>query len=258
MLLWDIGCGSRVTCWRRRDPQPAPGAGGGGASLPVAPGRSGKLRLPGWTAVGETEALHRVVEAGFFGAAQAIYNMLNPSAGAALPLGHSAQDYRQLLQRMQEARMGAVGIRVLAGGALSGSAKRHPVASLPPEPIGSGNTYGDDLSCASRLLPLVDEGFAASLPEAAIRFVIGHPAMATVLVGMAGVEEFEAALEAVLKGPLPPEAFQRLAELTASFSGESQQAGENGFRRCLLLVHDIHLAGQRLLLASLQCILPIA
>jgi L-galactose dehydrogenase/L-glyceraldehyde 3-phosphate reductase len=30
-----------------------------------------------------------------------------------------------------------VGIRVLAGGALSGSTERHPIASPPPEPIGS-------------------------------------------------------------------------------------------------------------------------
>ncbi|MFC4166900.1 aldo/keto reductase [Teichococcus aestuarii] len=183
---------------------------------------AGKLRLPGWTAVGETEALHQVVDAGFFGGAQVIYNMLNPSAGTALPTGHPAQDYRQLLNRMQEKRMGAVGIRVLAGGALSGSAQRHPVASPPPEPMGSGQTYEDDLGQASRLLPLVAEGFAASLPEAAIRFAIGHPAVGTVLVGMASVEEFEAALEVVLKGPLPPAALQRLAELTAGFSGESR------------------------------------
>ena len=183
---------------------------------------AGKLRLPAWTAVGETEALHRVVDAGFFGGAQVIYNMLNPSAGAALPAGYPAQDYGRLLERMQEARMGAVGIRVLAGGALSGSTQRHPVASPPPEPMGSGQSYEDDMRRGAHLMPLVAEGFAASLPEAAIRFAIGHPAMGTVLVGMASVEEFDAALEAVLKGPLPPEALQRLAELTADFSGESR------------------------------------
>ncbi|MBO1077206.1 aldo/keto reductase [Roseomonas marmotae] len=183
---------------------------------------AGKLRLPGWTAVGETEALHQIIDTGVFGGAQVVYNMLNPSAGAALPAGYPAQDYGRLLDRMREARLGAVGIRVLAGGALSGSAQRHPVASPPPAPMGSGQSYEEDLRRASRLMPLVTEGFAASLPEAAIRFVIGHPAMGTVLVGMASVEEFEAALEAVLKGPLPPEALQRVAELTAGFSGESR------------------------------------
>jgi L-galactose dehydrogenase/L-glyceraldehyde 3-phosphate reductase len=183
---------------------------------------AGKLRLPGWTAFGETAALHQVIDAGFFVGAQVIYNMLNPSAGIALPAGSPAQDYGQMLERMRAVGMGAVGIRVLAGGALSGSAHRHPVASPPPEPMGSGRSYEDDLGRASRLMPLVAEGFAASLPEAAIRFAIAHPAMGTVLVGMASVAEFEAALAAVLKGPLPPDAIQRIAELTAGSPEESR------------------------------------
>ena len=70
-------------------------------------------------------------------------------------------------------------------------------------------------------MPLVAEGVAAALPEAAIRFAIVHPAMETVLVGMASPDEFEAALAAVLKGPLPAAARQRVAELTAGFSGEN-------------------------------------
>ncbi|MXP63794.1 aldo/keto reductase [Roseomonas sp. M0104] len=181
---------------------------------------AGKLRLPAMTAVGETAALQQVIEAGFFGGAQVIYNMLNPSAGMVLPNNYPAQDYRRLLERMRAARMGAVGIRVLAGGALSGSAHRHPVASPPPAPMGSGTSYDSDLRRASRLTPLVEEGFAASLPEAAIRFATAHPAMGTVLVGMASLEEFEAALAAVLKGPLPAAALQRVAELTAGFSDE--------------------------------------
>ncbi|KAA2213571.1 aldo/keto reductase [Teichococcus oryzae] len=181
---------------------------------------AGKLRLPAFTAVGETAALHQVIDAGFFGGAQVIYNMLNPSAGAALPANYPAQDYGRLLERMRAARMGAVGIRVLAGGALSGSGHRHPVASPAPAPMGSGDSYEADLRRARRLMPLVAEGFADSLPEAAIRFAMSHPAMGTILVGMASVEEFEGALGAVLKGPLPPAALQRLAALTDGFSGE--------------------------------------
>jgi aryl-alcohol dehydrogenase-like predicted oxidoreductase len=71
-------------------------------------------------------------------------------------------------------------------------------------------------------MSLVTEGYAASLTEAAIRFAIANPAMGTILVGMASVDEFEAALVAVMKGPLPAEALQRVAELTAGFSGESR------------------------------------
>ncbi len=46
--------------------------------------------------------------------------------------------------------------------------------------------------------------------------------MGTILVDMASVDEFETALAAVLKGPLPLAALQRVAELTAGFSGESR------------------------------------
>ena len=182
----------------------------------------GKLRLLGLTAVGETAALQQVINAGVFGSAQVTYNMLNPSAGGGLPPDYPAQDYGRLFEHTRRARVGVVGIRVLAGGALSGSAHRHPVASPEPEPIGSALSYKADLSRAARLMPLVTEGFAASLSEAAIRFAIAHPAMGTILVGMASVDEFETALAAVLKGPLPPAALQRVVELTAGFSGESR------------------------------------
>jgi aryl-alcohol dehydrogenase-like predicted oxidoreductase len=183
---------------------------------------AGKLRLLGLTAIGETAALQRVIDSGAFGSAQIVYNMLNPSAGTALPAGYPAQDYGLLLDHARRVRAGVVGIRVLAGGALSGSTDRHPVASPAPEPIGSATSYEADVGRAARLMSLVTEGFAASLPEAAIRFAIAHPGMGTILVGMASVDEFEGALAAVQKGPLPAAALRRAAELTAGFSGETR------------------------------------
>jgi aryl-alcohol dehydrogenase-like predicted oxidoreductase len=111
---------------------------------------------------------------------------------------------------------------VLAGGALSGSADRHPIASPAPEPIGSAMNYDADIDRARRLLPLVKEGFAASLTEAATRFAISHPAMGTILVGMAEPQQFEDALAAVEKGPLPQAALDRLSALQRSFAGEAR------------------------------------
>jgi len=183
---------------------------------------AGKTRFLGITAVGDTEALHQVIDAQAFDSAQVSYNMLNPSAAEPLPAGYPAQDYLRLFDHTVKAGVGVVGIRVLAGGALSGSAARHPIASPPPEPIGSALSYGTDLERARRLAPLVSEGFVGSLPEAATRFAISHPAMGTILVGMATVEEFEAALAAVRKGPLPAAALQRLADLRAGFVGEQR------------------------------------
>jgi aryl-alcohol dehydrogenase-like predicted oxidoreductase len=183
---------------------------------------AGKARFLGITAVGDTEALLRVIDSKKFASAQVSYNMLNSSAGEALPAGYPAQDYNRMFDHTQKAGVGVVGIRVIAGGALSGSDQRHPIASPPPEPIGTASSYDADLARARRLMPLVTEGFAASLPEAAIRFAITHPAMGTILVGMATVDEFESALASVQKGPLPEAALGRLAALRAGFSGESR------------------------------------
>src|SRR3954470_8192273 len=130
--------------------------------------RQGKIRFLGITALGDTAALHQVIDANAFDSAQVVYNMLNPSAGEALPQNYPAQDYGRLLDSTKAAGVGVVGIRVLAGGALSGSAERHPIASPPPEPIGSANTYEGDLQRARRLSPLVQQGHAENLPEAAV------------------------------------------------------------------------------------------
>ena len=183
---------------------------------------AGKTRFLGLTAVGDTAALHQAIDARAFDSAQVVYNMLNPSAATALPANYPAQDYNRLFDHTGMAGVGVIGIRVLAGGALSGSAARHPIASPPPVPIGSAKNYDADVVRASRLMPLVKEGFATSLTEAATRFAISQPAIGTILVGMAAPEQFEDALAAVLKGPLPAAAFDRLTALQQDFAGETR------------------------------------
>ena len=180
----------------------------------------GKIRFLGMTAVGDTAALNQVIDAGAFDSAQVVYNMLNPSAAGPLPQNYPAQDYADMFGHTHAAGVGVVGIRVLAGGALSGSAERHPIAGPAPEPIGSAMRYDADVDRARRLMPLVEEGFAASLTEAATRFALSHPAMGTILVGLATPQQFDDALAAVQKGPLPQAALERLSTLRQAFSGE--------------------------------------
>ena len=184
--------------------------------------QEGKIRFLGITAIGDTAALQEVIDTRAFDSAQIVYNMLNPSAAEALPNNYPAQDYGRLFDHTERAGTGVVGIRVLAGGALSGSEARHPIASPPPEPIGSAMSYDADLFRARRLVPLIEEGFASSLTEAATRFALSHPAMGTILVGMATPQQFEDALAAVEKGPLPEAALERLSTLRQTFSGEAR------------------------------------
>src|ERR1043166_1821612 len=116
--------------------------------------QQGKIRFLGITAVGDTAALHQVIDSRAFDSAQIVCNMLNPSAGEELPPNYPAQDYRRLFDHTKAAGVGVVGIRVLAGGALSGSTERPPIASPAPEPIGSAMSYHADVERARRLWPL--------------------------------------------------------------------------------------------------------
>src|SRR5205814_1153241 len=180
----------------------------------------GKFRFFGITANGETAALNRVIDARRFDTGQASYNLLNPSPGAPVPAGFPAQDYGNLLGHAQAAGMGIINIRVLAGGALSGTEERHPLGSPPPAPIGSGADYHRDVERAQRFAPLVSEGHADSLIEASIRYVIAQPAVSTVLVGYSTMEHLEYAGRSIEKGPLSGAALARVAEIQQSFVGE--------------------------------------
>ena len=182
--------------------------------------QQGKFRFFGITANGETAALNRVIDARAIDTAQASYNLLNPSPGAAVPAGYPAQDYGNLLAHAQAANVGIINIRVLAGGALSGTEERHPLGSPPPAPIGSGADYQRDVERARRFEPLVREGHADSLIEASLRYVIAHPAISTVLVGYSTMDHLEYAARAIEKGPLSAAALARVAEIQRGFAGE--------------------------------------
>ena len=164
----------------------------------------GKVRFLGVTASGETGALHRVIASGAVDTAQVVFNLLNPSGAYAVPVGFPAQDYDRLLVLAREQGVGTIGIRVLAGGALSGRMERHPTAIPSVAPIASGPDYAADVARAGQLQPLVAKGLAGSLVEAALRFAITGDALSTVLIGCSDLSHLEQAVAAVDKGPLPP------------------------------------------------------
>ena len=175
----------------------------------------GKFRYLGITAIGDAAAMHAVVASGRIDSAQVPLNLLNPSPVRGLPAGFPASDYKQLMLRARENGVGVIGIRVLAAGALSGIDGRHPTAMQSVPPIGSSATYAADLGNARRFLPLVQEGHAGSLVEAAMRYAISNDCMSTVLVGFSDLDHLEAAIAAFEKGPLSPAAMARVAQLQA-------------------------------------------
>jgi aryl-alcohol dehydrogenase-like predicted oxidoreductase len=180
--------------------------------------QQGKLRFFGITALGETPALQRVVDARVLDSAQVVVNLLNPSAARPVPAQYPAQNFAGLLSRAEAAGMGTIGIRVLAGGALSGTVERHPIGVERLDPIASGPDYATDVGRARRLAFLVNEGHAADLVEAALRFAIAQKGLTTALVGTSTLAQLEHAIAAVEKGPLPPAAQDRIASTWREFA----------------------------------------
>ena len=182
----------------------------------------GKTRFIGFTAIGETAALHKLIASGAFDGAQVPFNALNPSPAEAIPAAYPAQDYGRILDLAEKHGVGTIGIRVLAGGALSGREERNPLGLAAVEPIGSGATYATDVARARRLEPMLREGHAGSLTELAMRFAVAARKLSTTEIGLANIEELEAAIAAVEKGPLSEAALARLKTLQAGFIGEAR------------------------------------
>lgn len=171
--------------------------------------RQGKTRFWGITALGDTEALHRAVGMGGFHTMQTVYNALNPSGGRRVGPRFPYQDYRQLIDTAVAKGIGVIAIRVLAGGALSGTTDRHPIAMRDVAPLATGRDYAEDAARARRLDFLVAEGHVGSLAEAGVRFAIGKPEISTAMVGTSSLEQLEQAVAAAKRGALPADVAER-------------------------------------------------
>jgi L-galactose dehydrogenase/L-glyceraldehyde 3-phosphate reductase len=174
---------------------------------------AGRTRFIGITALGEPAALHRVIDSGAFDAAQVAYNLLNPSAAFDVPVGFPATDFGRLIPRATNAGMGTIGIRAIAGGALSGTTERNPIGMADVAPIGTSDSYASDAERAQRFAPLLADAGASDLVELALRFAIGPGGPTTVLVGTSTLAQLEHAIAAVEKGPLPAAVLARLPDV---------------------------------------------
>lgn len=178
--------------------------------------QQGKVGFWGVNGLGESGAVHEILTDRIY-TVQSCFNLLNPSAGLPVPQDFPFQDYGQLMQRAGQNQVGVIAIRILAGGALSGSASRHPNAAQNVAPIASGQDFAQDVALAQRFNFLVEEGVVESLVEAAIRFAIGHPQLSTALVGISTLAQLETAVTYANRGPLPAAILERLPGVWAGF-----------------------------------------
>src|SRR5581483_6320970 len=185
---------------------------------PLAEGRralrdAGLTRFVGFTGLGDTAALKRVVSEAGFDTVQTYFNVINPSAGYPGSPDGIAQDFDGLIDHAAAAGMGVLAIRVMAAGALAASPTRHPVAGDPGSVLAVGTEYGRDLARAERLRPLVAELGLESPLELAVRFALAKPGVSTALLGPSDRAQLAEALRWAERGPLPPDAVERALAL---------------------------------------------
>jgi D-threo-aldose 1-dehydrogenase len=157
----------------------------------------GYFRFHGITALGETPAIIEALRSGRFDTAQVYYNMLNPSAAGPLPAGRGGQDFGGVIAACREQDVGIMNIRVLAAGVLA-TDERHGREI----PITSDTDLARDAELARSLAARLD-GRHGTRAQAAIRYALANPDLATVVVGLATLAHLEEALAAFAMGPLP-------------------------------------------------------
>jgi aryl-alcohol dehydrogenase-like predicted oxidoreductase len=167
--------------------------------------RDGLVQHVGLTGLGHPAALAEVVASGRFETIQASFNLLNPSAGQRMPPGFAEDDLNNLFDRCAEQRMGIMAIRVYAGGALAGQPPSPHTLKTKFFPL---DLYERDQARAVRLNRLLPDGL--SLPEAALRFVLGHKHVSTAIVGFGDPSQVDQAVRFAAAGPLPAELLETL------------------------------------------------
>lgn len=174
----------------------------------------GLARHVGFTAVGSTGDLKRLVAGQAYETAQAYLNVLNPS-GLRPGAAGGEQDFDGFVAHAAEHGAGVIAIRVYAAGALSVRPERHPLAWLPPQPLIPGSEYEADLERAGRLDAIAADLGMESVLELGLRFCLGAPGVSVALVGLSSLSHLEAAIRWSERGPLRQGDFERLLE-TAS------------------------------------------
>jgi len=170
----------------------------------------GKVDFFGFSGLGEPRALHELVESGEFHGFQCYYNLLNPSAGHAVPKNFSALDYGRILERAAAKGMGAFVIRVLAAGALTADPSAGGGGS--GQTLSPGSDYPLDLQRAGKVKAALGVD-GRDLTQAAIRFGLMNEKVSSVLVGFSNAGHIDDAAACSGAPPLSSEQMEKLSAL---------------------------------------------
>ncbi len=173
----------------------------------------GLIRYCGITALGEAAAVKEVLASGRIDAAQVYYNLLNPSAGEAMPPGWTGHNLENLIATCRENEVGVMAIRALAAGVITTDERTGREVIITDE-----TQISEEERKAHAVVDALGREFGTPA-QTAIRFSLSNPDIDCVAVGMAEYRHLEEAITGAEMGPLPQAALDKLHALYATDFG---------------------------------------
>ena len=173
----------------------------------------------GFTALGDGPTVRAAVESGRFDAAQVYYNLLNPTAGIDLAgdddgagaSSWASTDFGGLLAACTAHDVGVMNIRILAAGVLATDVRHGREA-----PITANAEMETEEARARTIRAALGDRGTETRAQTAIRFGLAHPAVSTIVFGVAELTHVREALAAPGLGPLEEDALAALHRAWAS------------------------------------------
>ncbi|MHA1108867.1 MAG: aldo/keto reductase [Alphaproteobacteria bacterium] len=176
----------------------------------------GLTRFLGLTALGDAAEICKIIDSGRVDSAQVYYNMINPSAGQAMPPGWTGHDFGGVMAACRAHGMAIMAIRIFAAGYLATAERQGRESILTKNTIAA-----EEERKAQAVFDILGDQYG-SRAQTATRFVLGNPDVSCAIVGLAETAHLDEAVAAMEMGPLPEAAMARLEGLYATdFADES-------------------------------------
>lgn len=175
--------------------------------------RDGKTRYVGFICRGnDGPQVKQLIDTGKFSLLNLVYTLLNPSAGMEPPRGlRFDADFGNVIDYARSKGVGTAVYSPLAGGILSdhaiGGGEPHPLAGAGRAGFSERRRRQVDRAAAFRFLSVPGR---QTLAQAAIRFILMHAGVTTVLGGFSDLEQLEEAVAAVDLEPLGEDLMARI------------------------------------------------
>jgi L-galactose dehydrogenase/L-glyceraldehyde 3-phosphate reductase len=173
----------------------------------------GLIRHMGITGIGEAASVCEVIRSKRFDSAQVYYNLLNPSAGRAMPRGWTGQNLGGIIEACRDNHVAVMAIRIFAAGVIATDERTGRESVLIAD-----TSVAEDERRARAVFDAIGGG-QGTRAQVALRFVLANPDISCAVIGSAELHHIDEALKAAEMGPLPPPVFARLDALYKSDFG---------------------------------------